>query len=109
MENIIVNYLLPASYVLLGIATLAAIVLPLIGSLSQPKTLIKSGVGIVGIVAIFFLAWSLSGSEVKPNYASFDVTETSSKIVGGALITMYILVGMALLGILFTEVSKIFK
>jgi len=104
MENIVVNYGLPAAFILLGLAALAAILLPLINSITNPRTLLKSAIGIVALAIIFVIGWSMSTGEMN---AAFDVTESTSKIIGGALTTMYFLFGLALLGIVVSEVYKI--
>ena len=98
------------TYVLLGIATVTAIVMPLIQALSNdPKSLLKSGAGLGGIVLIYFVAYMLAGNEVTAKYVEFGVDSGTSQIVGGVLITMYILMIIALLGILYSEVSKMFN
>lgn len=104
MENIIVNYGIPAAFILLAIAALAAILLPLINSISNPRTLLKSGIGIAVLVVIFLIGWSMAPAE--PNL-QYNVTEASSKAIGGALTTMYILFGLAVLGIILSEINKI--
>lgn len=109
MAEIVSNYGLYAAYILVVLGLLLAIVLPLISAFSNPRALIGGAVGIVAIVIVFFIGWSLSGNEVVPAYANNNITETSSKFIGGALITMYILIGLAVLTIIFTEVSKIFR
>jgi hypothetical protein len=91
------------------IAALGAIVLPLISALSNPKGLVKSGLGVVAIVVIYFIAYAISGAEVTAEYAEHDVGPELSKAVGGTLIMAYILLGVSISGIFFTEISKIFK
>lgn len=97
------------AYTLVIIAAVAAILLPLISSMGNPKSLLKSGLGILAIVACYFLAYALSGSEVTLQYSKFNVGPELSKIVGGTLIMAYLLLGVAILGIVFTEFNKIFK
>jgi hypothetical protein len=96
-------------YTLVIISAVAAIVLPMINALGNPKGLLKSGLGIVAIVAIYFIAYAFSGAEVTPEYAERGVGPELSKAVGGTLIMAYILLGISILGIVFTEFSKIFK
>ena len=96
-------------YALVIISALAAFVLPLINAMGNPKGLLKSGLGIVAIVVIYFVAYAFSGAEVTAEYAARDVGPELSKAVGGTLIMAYILLGISVLGIVFTEFSKIFK
>lgn len=109
MAEFISNYGLYAAYVLIILGILLAIVLPLISAFSNPRSLVGGAVGIVAIVVVFFIGWSLSGNEVLPTYTDNNITEASSKFIGGALITMYILISLAIIAIVFSEISKIFR
>ncbi|NVJ86274.1 MAG: hypothetical protein HWE15_08205 [Algoriphagus sp.] len=88
-----------------------AIVMPLIKSLDNPKSLLKTVVGIVAIAVLFFIAYSVSSNEVLPKFEAepFNLTPTGSQFVGGMLITTYILAIVALVGIVFTEFNKAIK
>lgn len=109
MAEFVSTYGLYAAYILVGLALVLAFVLPLISAFSNPKSLLATVGGIVLIAVLFFIGWSISGDEVTTVYTKFDVTESSSKLIGGALITMYILIILALVSIAFTEITKIFK
>ena len=104
-----IDFALYASYALVAIAALAAIILPLINSFDDPKSLLKTGAGLVGLLVLFFIGYALSGNEVTPSYAEFNVDAGTSKFIGGLLIMTYLLFVGAFLSILFTEVSKMFK
>ena len=110
MEQIVSNYGLYAAYALIAIALIAAIVLPLVQSFSNPRALLGALVGIVVIAVIFFIGYSVSGDEVTTNYIRNNVTSaTTSKMIGGAVITMYILVGITIVSIIVSEISNIFN
>lgn len=97
------------AYGLLLIAAIAAIVLPLINSFSNPKSLIKSGIGIAVIAVLFIVGYIIADSGVTSKYTTLGVGEGESKFVGGALLTMYILFIIAIVGIAITEVNKAIK
>jgi NADH:ubiquinone oxidoreductase subunit 6 (subunit J) len=105
------DILLYGSYLLVAIGIVAAILLPLINSLDNPKSLLKSAIGIVGIVVLFFIAYSISSNEVLPKFEAspFNLTPAGSQLVGGMLITTYILAIVALGSIVLTEVTKAIK
>ena len=109
MEQNFVDIAILIAYGLLGLAALAAIVMPLINSIGNPKSLLKGLVGIVFILILWGIAYAISGSEVTATYAKFGIDSGMSKFVGASLITMYLLVVISLVGIFFTEISKIFK
>jgi NADH:ubiquinone oxidoreductase subunit 6 (subunit J) len=97
------------SYILIFLCAVAAIVLPLIQSAGDPKSLIKSGLGVVAILIVFGIAYALSGNEVTDQYRQFGVLEGGSKLIGGGLITVYLLFFIALAAIVYTEVMSIIK
>ncbi|MCU0401744.1 MAG: hypothetical protein MUE75_12195 [Algoriphagus sp.] len=98
-------------YVSYGLAILGAalsIILPLLKSMDDPKGLVKSAVGIVGLVVLFFIAYSISGNEVAPKYegAPFNLTPGMSQTIGGLLIATY---ALSLITVLSIVVSELFK
>ncbi|NMM50711.1 hypothetical protein [Marinigracilibium pacificum] len=95
------------SYALIGIATVAVIVLPLINSLSDPKSLLKVGMGILGLVILFFIGYSISEPTA---YAKFPgLTAGVSKSVSALLIMTYILIVGGLVGIFVSMIAKLVR
>lgn len=105
----IFDIVLYIGYFLVAVAAISAIVLPLIKAAGNPRSLLTMGLGIVALLVIFLIGYALADSNVLPNYARYDIDSTGSKIIGGTLITMYMLIGLAILGIAVTEVSKLFR
>ena len=96
------------TYILLTVGVLAAIIMPLFQAITtDPKSLLKSAMGLGVIVVIYFIGYASAGDEVTAKYSEFGVDASISKMVGGILNTMYILMFGALAGILFTEVHKV--
>ena len=104
-----IDLILYLGYGLVLICALAAIILPTINALSDPSSLVKSGIGLGGLVVVFLISWGISGNEVLASYADFGVDAGLSKFVGGSLIMMYLMALIAIVGIVFTEISKYFK
>lgn len=96
-------------YFLVAVAAISAVVLPLIKAAGNPRSLLTMGAGILGLVIIFLIGYALADSNVLPNYARYEIDSSGSKVIGGALITMYLLIALAILSIAFTEVSKLFR
>lgn len=99
----IIDIGLIAGYILIGLCALMAIIMPLIQSFSDPKSLAKSGAGIGALLVVFLIAYGLA----DPNAEGASVG--TSKIVGAGLLTMYISIFIALAGIFYTEISKLIK
>ncbi len=104
----IFDIVLYAAQILIVLGVILAIVMPLVKSLDNPQSLIKTAVGVAALLVIFFIAYTLAGNEVNPKYAGnpFNLTPQLSKFVGGALLTTYALFIIAILGIVFTEINK---
>ena len=110
MDEFVSTYGLYAAYALVGIALLAAVLMPLIQAFGNPRALLGALIGVVAIAVLFFIGYSLAGSEILPVYVKNNVTsEVTSKMIGGSIITVYILVIVALVGIVVSEVTKIFN
>lgn len=102
------DILLYVGYGLVLLGAITAILLPLIKSLDNPKSLMKTGLGIVVILVLFFISYSISTNEVLPKFEGepFNLTPEMSQLVGGLLITTYILVIITVVGIVLTELNK---
>ena len=110
MEQIIVNVGIIVAYVLVVIGIVSAVVFPLINAISQPELLVKSGIGIVAVLVVFGIGYVLSDSVLTAKFIQSGVdTEGLSKMIGGALTMVYLLMGIAIIGIVYTEFSKAFK
>jgi len=105
----IIDIFLYVSYLLVFLAALGAIVLPLVNALGNPKTLVKSLAGVVILGVIFLVSWSVSGNEVTAVYTKFDINSTSSQVIGGVLITTYVLMVIAVISIVYSEISKLVR
>ncbi len=92
-----------SGYVLVGLCAVAAIVMPLVQSFSDPKSLVKSGLGVAGLLVIFLITYALADGNAE------RTTVGTSKMVGAGLLTMYVFVFLALAGIVYTEISKLIK
>ena len=106
----IIDIALWGSFALIVIAAAAAIFMPIINSLDDPKSLAQAGIGVAGLLVIFFISYLIAGDEITAKYVAVEFTDPgSSKLVGGVLIMTYIMGAIAALGIVFTEVNKMMK
>ncbi|MCS6973869.1 MAG: hypothetical protein N2044_03080 [Cyclobacteriaceae bacterium] len=96
-------------YILLLIAVIAAIGLPLLNSVKSPGELKKPLLALLLMVALFAVSYALSGSDVTPEQAAKGITESTSKLVGAGLTMFYLISGIAVLGLIYSEVNKALK
>ncbi len=97
-------------YVLFGLAVVVAIFSPIYGFLMHPKNIMKLliSVGLFAVIAI--VAYSLAGNTFSETKLQLlNINASTSKNVGMGLIFTYISFAIAILVILYSSVSKIFK
>lgn len=105
------DIMLYATYLLAVVGTILSIVMPLLKSLDDPKGLMKSGLGVLGLAVLFFICYGLSGNEVLPKFeaAPFNLTPGMSQLIGGMLVMTYILTIVTIVSIVVTELTKAVK
>ena len=104
-----IDILLYVGYGLIAIAVGSAIIFPLIQGLKNPKGLVKSLIGVGALAVLFIIGYTLSSSAVAVSWAAKGITAGVSKLVGAGLIMFYIVLLVAALGLIYSEVSKAFK
>lgn len=99
------------AYILLGITAGLTIVFSLIGLFLNPKGAKKSIVAIVFAGVVILIAWFLADDTVLylPHYTGSDNVPQTLKFVDTGLFTAYLLAGVAILAIIYSEISKAFK
>lgn len=102
----LVDIILYFGYGMVIVAAVLAVGFPLWIASKNPKSLLGTGVGLGSILVLFLVAWLLSNSEVYSSYSEFGVDASLSKFIGGMLNLVYILAGLAVVGIVYSEVSK---
>ncbi len=105
------DIMLYATYLLAVVGTILSIVMPLLKSLDDPKGLMKSGLGVLGLAVLFFICYFLSGNEVLPKFegAPFNLTPGLSQLIGGMLVMTYVLSLITIAAIVVTELTKAVK
>jgi len=119
MSDQLIDIGLYTSYALVIIAILAAVIGNTVNSVKNPKSLIKSGIGIVALGLIFFIGYSVSPTVIDPlgvkAFSAVDIdTELEStvqtyRLVGGAFTTTLVLLILAVVGLVYSSVARILK
>jgi hypothetical protein len=105
----VISWGLTFVYILFGLALIAAVVLPFISALKNPKVLVKIGISFGVLLAVFLLSYVISGDEVSRIALSKGKGSFDSKLIGAGLITFYIALVVAAIGLIYSEVSKAFR
>ncbi|MDC0584151.1 hypothetical protein OAO55_00285 [Bacteroidales bacterium] len=108
-EPLITNTILNWSYILVGVAALFSIVFPIVHMFSSKKAALKTLQSLGILVAVVVLANFLASDKpLVTELVTYDNVK-ELKNVGIGLITTYLLLGGAVVAILYSEVAKVFK
>lgn len=110
-EPLHTNTALIWAFVLFMIALITALVFPLTFLILNPKRAIRFLIGL-GVVAVFvFIAYQLGSDEILNliNYSGPDNVPKTLKMVDTGLFITYLLALIAVVSILYNEISKVFK
>jgi hypothetical protein len=109
MTDVTVNILLIITYVLLGLGAAGAIIFPIINMIGDLQKAKRALVGIGGVAVVFLFSYLASSNEVLDSYVKYNVTESSSQMIGAVLIMMYTLGLGAIVLAVIGEIYKAFK
>ena len=98
-------------FALLGLALLGLVGFAIMQIVDNPQRSLTALIGVVGLVAIFFLAYVLSSStDLSPIvYEKTGTPESWGRWVGAGLFTTYFLFGATVLSLVAVEVMRPFK
>ncbi len=95
------------------IAALLAVGFAIYQTATNFRESLQSIIGIVAMVAIFVVSYSLSQPDhtgiVGAAAVKMGVSDSTQKLLGGGLTTMYVMFGLAVLALVASEVRNIFK
>jgi putative copper export protein len=108
-EPVITETILKWAYGLIITAAVGAIIFPLGYMIVNPRNAVKALISL-GIIAVVILVASLFASDAPLMTETFKFTDTTVlKQVGTGIYTTYLLLGIAILSILYSEIAKFFK
>ena len=109
-EPVYTNHILIWAAILAALAAGMSLLFPLAQIIAQPARGKGTLIGILGLVVVVLIAYGMASSQPLdfPTPNPNNVAPVL-KNAGAGLITMYLLVGIGLVSILFTEISKSFK
>lgn len=98
------------TYALIGICVVGILGFSIVNIAKNPGGAKSAVFGIVGLILIFILTYVTSdGTDATTVYAEEGITEATSKRVGMGLGTFYVLTAVAILSIIYVEVSRLFS
>lgn len=106
MVDAIVNFGIPFTYLLLIVATLGAIVAPVLEMLQKPASIKGAGIGLGALVVVFAIGYVLGDTS---NPSKLVVSEGTAKLIDTGLYAFYILALVSVVATVYSEVSKLIK
>ncbi len=104
-----VDMMLRWTYAMIGMALAAVVVLPIFNIAKNPKSALRSLIGLAIVAVIVLIAYALSDATPIQTPSNTYVNPTELRLSDTGLITTYIAFGVAILSIVVTEVYKLFK
>lgn len=97
-------------YILIGLATVTAVVFPILTMAQNPKKAKNALIGVVALVVVCILGYVMASGDTHLDLdGKLLADEAASKKSEAGLIAFYILAIGAIGSIIFAEVSKMFK
>ena len=97
------------SYMLAGIASVSAVLFPIVYLVQNPKKAKGALFSVAALLTIFGIAWLFASGDVLDSYEKYGIDEVVSRRVGMGLIAMYILGFGAIGAIIYSAVSRLMK
>jgi len=98
-----------ATYVLLGLAVASLIIFPLYFVVTNFGKAKGGLFGLAAILVVVAVAIGLSPVDQSAKFVNAGISPFASQLVGGGLLTIYILFAVIILAAAYTELSKWFK
>lgn len=101
------------TYLMIAVAIIACVMSPILQLKNHPEKLKSMIMPLIGLAAIIVIAILIASDEVLPNYTNTNgvlISAGLSKLVGGSLITFYILSVIAIGSVIYSELlNKLFN
>ena len=110
-EPVITKTILLWAGILVGLTAVLSLAFPIINIVTNPKAAKGTLFTLIGAAVLIFIAWILASDAVldMPHYEGKDNVPKTLKLAGTGIFTAYVLAGLAILSILYSEIAKYFK
>ncbi len=106
-EPLITNKFLVLTYIYFGIAALLTILFPVIYIITHPTKVKGVLISLLAFALIVLIAYLMSSGKQLPDNP--EISTTTMKLVDTGLKSSYIFLALAFIGILYSELSSIFR
>lgn len=95
-------------YIMMAVAVVAAIAFFFIETVKTPGALVKTLIGLGAVLALFGVGYALSDDAVPSAWRGM-YTATEIKLISAALIMFYVTLVIAIIAIVYSEITKAFS
>lgn len=104
------SVMLTWGYILIALAALITILFPLVYIIMNPRKGKTVLFGLLGFIVLYLISNALASGSIQGEvYETFKITEAISKFIGAIMIMTYFLAGLAIVSIIYSGISSIFK
>ncbi len=108
-DNILNAYMYEA-YIAIVLCVLLALIFPVIYLVKNPKNLIRTLIVLGGLVVLGIISYLLSTNNISLEFLKhYNTSLATERFVGSALIYTYIIGGLAIIAIIYSSISNVFK
>jgi inner membrane protein involved in colicin E2 resistance len=98
------------AYILLIITLVLLLAFPIKFFIANPKQGIRFLIALGGFAVLYGISWALaSGATDAAVYETNGITSGVSRMIGAGMIMTYIIGGLALIGLIYSGISKALK
>lgn len=99
------------AYFMVAVAVFFTLIFPIINMISNPKSGLKTLLSIAALALVLFISYQLADDTIMqiPGYTGKDNIPGTLKLTGMGIFTMYIMFGGAILAVVFSSISKLFR
>lgn len=114
LDTNIFNFGIYAALGLTALCFIISVLFSIYQIATNPKDSLKGLLGIAALVAVFVIAYAISGPAPEGTYlanveSNFDITPNQSKLISSQIFTALILSGIAAVAFVASEVINFFK
>jgi len=99
------------TYFMVAVAVFFTLIFPIANMFTNPKSGLKTLVSLAVLALVLFVGYQLADDTIMniPGYEGPDNVPNRLKLSGMGIYTMYIMLGGALLAMLYSSVSRLFR
>lgn len=103
--------LITLSVILISIVILSAFIAsPAIAIVANPKGFVKSLIGAGALLVVFGIGYAMAGNEVTRGFEAMGIDSAAkSKLIGGVIYTVFILIVVGVLAYIYSSISSLLK